>query len=150
MSQFPAVAELLPHTGAMRLLHRVVAHAAEGTRCEALVAGADLFRGADGRIPAWVAIEWMAQCAGVHGALELQARGERLGPGFLTGGRQIALLEAFLPEAGTILIDAKPAGRSGPLHAFRCSAATSEGRLLAEGRLGIFIPRPVPAGQGGR
>lgn len=141
MSGFPPLETLLPHAGAMRLLERVVDHAPERTVCEARGARAQLFRGPDGRIPAWIAVEWMAQCAGVHGALALQARGEPLGLGFLTGVPRIEFLASHVPDDETVLVEVKPGGRSGGLLAFTCRATLSQGRSLAEGQLRIFIPR---------
>lgn len=143
MSTLPPIAELLPHAGPMRLLERVVEHTDERTICEARASHADAFRGADGRIPAWVAIEWMAQCAGAHGTLVLRGRGEAVGAGFLTGGREITLLVSHVERDERVLVEARPLGRSGGLHAFACRATTADGRPLAEGRLGIFVPRPV-------
>jgi len=145
---FPPIEGLLPHAGAMHLLDRVLEHGPGGTVCDAHALRAALFRGADERIPAWVAIEWMAQCAGAHGALELLARGERLGLGFLTGGRQIRLYAAHVADDALLVIQATPHGRSGGLHAFVCRVTLPGGTLLAEGRLGIFVPRPALAAQG--
>jgi len=142
VSSFPRLETLLPHAGAMRLLERILDHTPESTVCEALAARAHLFRGPDARIPAWIAIEWMAQCAGVHGALELQARGEPLGLGFLTGVPRIDFAAPHVPHDETVLVEAKPGGRSGGLFAFACRATLSDGRPLAEGQLRIFVPRP--------
>jgi predicted hotdog family 3-hydroxylacyl-ACP dehydratase len=125
----------------MRLLHRVLEHGPEGAACEARASDAAIFRDAAGRIPAWVAIEWMAQCAGIQGALLVLARGEKPGLGFLTGGRAVRLLVPFLPEDVSVRVEARPAGSAAGLHSFACRVVTEAGALLAEGRLGIFVPQ---------
>lgn len=147
MSDFPSVAELLPHAGGMRLLERVVAHGAGLTICETRSQRSLLFRRADGTLPAWVAIEWMAQCAGVHGALAARAEGKRIEIGFLVGGRSARFAAAQLPE-GALRVRAALQRATGGLHAFACRVETAEGTLLAEASLGVFIPRDavVPAG----
>jgi len=146
MSSFPAIAELLPHAGGMRLLERVLAHGPDGTVCEARVARSALFRRPDGGVPTWVSLEWMAQCAGVHGALAARARGERLERGFLVGSRSSLFHAPRLPE-GPLRVHAAPGRETGGLHAFTCRVVALEGELLAEARLGVFIPRDavVPA-----
>lgn len=146
MSGFPAIGDLLPHAGGMRLLDRVLAHGPDGTACETEAARSQLFRRADGSVPAWVAIEWMAQCAGVHGALEARARGQRLEIGFLVGSRSSRFHVARLPE-GALVVRASLQRETGGLHAFACRVEAPDGALLAEARLGVFIPRDavVPA-----
>ncbi|MEN8162435.1 MAG: hypothetical protein ABFS41_20350, partial [Myxococcota bacterium] len=75
-SDWPPLSELLPHAGPMRLLDRVEAHDGAVTRCRVHPAASGLFQGADGSVPAWVGIEYMAQCAAAHGGLLGHARGE--------------------------------------------------------------------------
>jgi len=146
MSAFPAIAELLPHAGGMRLLERVLSHGEGGTACETQIDRSQLFRRPDGGVPAWVSLEWMAQCAGVHGALAARARGERLEIGFLVGSRSSRFLVARLPE-GPLRVHAALQRATGGLHAFACRVETPEGALVAEASLGVFIPRDavVPA-----
>ena len=131
MSTIPSISELLPHAGPMRLLHRVLEHGPEGAACEARTEDAAIFRDASGRVPAWVAIEWMAQCSGIHGAALVIARGEKPGLGFLTGGRAIRLLVPYLPEAETLRVEARPAGQAAGLYSFACRTLTQAGELLA-------------------
>lgn len=146
MSDFPSVAELLPHAGGMRLLERVVSHGAEGTACETHSARSQLFRRPDGTLPSWIAIEWMAQCAGVHGALAARALGKRIEIGFLVGSRSGRFAVAHLPE-GPLTVRAALQRETGGLHAFSCRVEAADGALLAEASLGVFIPRDavVPA-----
>lgn len=147
MSGFPAISELLPHAGGMCLLERVLGHGPEGTACETSTARSQLFRRADGAVPAWVSLEWMAQCAGVHGGLTARARGERLEIGFLAGSRSSRFHVAQLPD-GPLVVRAALQRETGGLHAFACRVEAPAGALLAEASLGVFIPRGavVPVG----
>ena len=149
MSASPDIAALLPHAGPMRLLYRVLEQGSDGATCEARARDAVLFHDARGRLPAWVAIEWMAQCAGIYGAMQVLARGEKPGLGFLTGGRSMRFHAAFVPEDATVRVEARPLGSAAGLYSFACRATTDAGQLLAEGRLGIFVP-PLAPKPGGR
>ncbi len=142
--EFPPIAELLPQAGAMRLLDRVLAHDATATRCRVACDRGGLFRDARGRIPSWVAIELMAQCAAVDGGLRLRARGETPRPGLFVGSRRIALHGDELDASRRWVATARhAAGRRGLL-AFDCTVEEAEsGALLAEGRLHV-LPGAVP------
>lgn len=141
MSASLDLGELLPHAGAMRLLHRVLEHVPGGAVCEARAADAGIFRDASGRLPSFVAIEWMAQCAGIYGAMEVLARGEKPGLGFLAGGRNLHLAVAFVPAEATLRVEARLAGHAAGLYSFQCRVESAADGLVAEGRLGIYVPQ---------
>src|SRR5262249_41560180 len=99
VNALPEVAELLPHAGPMRLLERVEQHDGARTCCRVWPAASALFLAADGRVPSWVALEWMAQCAAAHGGLAARARGEAPRAGVLVGSRRICFrCDAFAPD----------------------------------------------------
>ena len=61
-------------------------------RCaRSTVADSELFRAADGRVPAYVGLEYMAQCIAAHGGLVARALGRAPSPGLLVGAKQLAL-----------------------------------------------------------
>jgi predicted hotdog family 3-hydroxylacyl-ACP dehydratase len=130
----------------MRLLHAVIAHDEVETRCSLDPAASALFAGAGGRIPAWVGIEYMAQCAAVHGGLVARASGEAPRPGLLLGSRRVVFrCEGFAP--GRILeVTARHAAGRGPTLAFDCALLDPDGGPpWVEGRLTVFVPRELPA-----
>ena len=65
-TRFPPVEHVLPHAGHMVLLARVVAHDEKETRCQVDIRSQRHFRREDGSVPAWVGIEYMAQCIAAH------------------------------------------------------------------------------------
>jgi len=141
--EFPPVAELLPHAGPMRLVERVLSHADDETQCRVDPAASALFRDAAGRIPAWVGIEYMAQCAAVHGGLVARARGERPVAGLFLGSRSVHFrCDAFEPGAPLVVVARHVAGRSRTL-AFACTVRGGDGEPLVEGRLHVL---PAPDG----
>ena len=139
MSPFPPIAQLLPQAGAARLLERVLAHDTEGTRCAVNPAQSALFRDANGRVPAWVALEYMAQCAAADGSLRRRARGEALEPALLVGSRRVAFRCTHFDAAQRLEVTARHAAGRRELLAFDCAVFDARGgEPLAEGRLNVL------------
>lgn len=142
---FPPVAELLPQSGPMRLLSEVLAHEAGETRCALEVRRAELFADATGRVPAWVALEWLAQCVAAHAGLEARARGERPRAGLLLGTRRLVLrAERFSPGARLVAVARPLRAASSGAGAFACRLEEPGARAgtpaLAEGTLTVYAP----------
>ena len=83
----PDIRSLIPHTGPMVLLDRIISADAESLCAEVCIRSDSLFCGPRG-VGAWVGLEYMAQaiaaCAGYGGRL----RGEPVKLGFLLGTRR--------------------------------------------------------------
>jgi predicted hotdog family 3-hydroxylacyl-ACP dehydratase len=65
----PAIADLIPHRGSSILLDRVVHHDPDETRAIVIIRNQRWLTRADGSTASWLAVEYMAQCAGVHESL---------------------------------------------------------------------------------
>jgi predicted hotdog family 3-hydroxylacyl-ACP dehydratase len=130
----------------MRLLARVLGHDEASTTCEVALGEQSLFRDAQGLIPGYVALEYMAQCVAAHSGLQANAAGEPPRVGFLVGSRRIRLHCADFGADGVLEVRARHLrGRPGlGAVSFACevreSAERGEGRVLAEGNLSIAIP----------
>jgi predicted hotdog family 3-hydroxylacyl-ACP dehydratase len=139
---------LVPHTGAMLLLSDVLRHDAEETACGVEIAAQRLFREADGSVPAWIGLEYMAQCIAVHAALS-RASEEPPPIGFLVSVRGLRFhCRHFEPAQRLEAVARRIGSGSGGLSSFACSlrdAAT--GASLAEGRIGCYVP-PTGAQRG--
>ena len=150
-SSYPEIAELIPHAEPMRLLSRVVAHDAESTTC--LVEPADhvLFHDAEGRVPTWVGVEYMAQCIAVHAGMEVGEPGKAPRIGYLLGGRSLRFHRASLPADGRIEVRAQHLrGRPGlGAWSFACEIVVQDGadgrEIVAEGTLNVAL---APEGAG--
>ena len=139
MSELPPIAELLPHAGAMRLLECVLAHDDGGTRCAVRALSAAPFRDASGRVPAWVALEYMAQCAAADGSLRQRASGAAPAPALLVGSRRLTFRCAGFDPAQRLEVTACHAAGSRELLAFDCAVFDARGGApLAEGRLSVL------------
>lgn len=143
---FPPIAELMPHTEPMRLLDRVLAHDDVQTRCAVDPARSALFGDAAGRIPVWVGIEYMAQCAAVHGGLRFRERGDAPRPGLFLGSRRLFFrCDDFAPDRALEVVARHAAGGRGRL-AFEAAVLDPDsGTRLVEGRLTVLVPENLEA-----
>lgn len=137
---FPPISDLVPHAGGMLLLDRVLAHESTHTVCATSAGRSPLFANSDGSVPSWVGIEYMAQCAAVHGELANRSRGGGPRPGLLLGSRRLAIhREAFAPGESLEVTARHHMGESG-LVAFDCSIrSASSAETLVEGRVNLYL-----------
>ncbi len=136
----PSLDTLIPHAGPMRLLARVLEHSRERTVCAIDPAASELFRDPDGRVPAWVAVEYMAQGVAAHGALLDGVSTPR--PGFLVGAKRITLLRESFATDESLEVSARILQRVGRLASLACELRAG-GELVAEGTLSVFIPDSI-------
>jgi predicted hotdog family 3-hydroxylacyl-ACP dehydratase len=136
---------LIPHTGPMRLLARVLSHDGAETVCAARPAESPFFADADGALPSWVAIEVMAQCAAAHGGLLGRAHGEPPRPGLFVGSRRLVFRCTKLAPEAELRVRARLALRRGDSFAFDCAVDDpAGGPPLAEGRLNVLLLPGIP------
>ena len=133
---------LIPHSGTMRLLSRVVEHSRERTICAIDPADSELFRDADGRIPAWVSLEYMAQGIAAHGALLDGLENAR--PGFLVGAKRVTLHRDSFGMDESLEVSVRILQRIGRL-ATLVGEVRAGGELAAEGHMSVFIPDSIHA-----
>lgn len=134
------LAALLPQSGSMRLLDALVVHERERTVCRVDPLRSGLFEDASGRLPTWLALEYMAQCASVHGALALDGPRGGAAPrvGLLLGARKLELRVPRLPVS-PMEVEACCQGAARGLVSFDCALrGPGAGELLATGRLNVY------------
>ena len=129
----------VPHRGAMNLLDGVE-HCEEHAIVAYLRVPADGLFVADGGVPAWVGIEYMAQAVAAWSGARSRAAGGSPRIGYLLGSRRY---EAHVPafESGADLrvhAQCELMGDNG-LGMFDCRITQGE-RVLASGRLSVFEP----------
>ncbi|MGH0035907.1 MAG: 3-hydroxylacyl-ACP dehydratase [Myxococcota bacterium] len=142
-SDWPPPGQLIPHAGAMVLLSRVRAHDESRTVCEIDVDALPLFRDERGCVPAWLGLEFMAQCVAAHAGLVGRLAGEPPKIGLLVGSRRVRFHRAMYTAGQCLSVSARRTwGQDSGLVAFECAiddARTDE--RLAEGRLNCFMPK---------
>ena len=121
----PDIATLVPHSGQMVLLERVVSADADNLCAEVRIHAGSVLATEQG-VGSWVGIEYMAQAIAAHAGWLARQRGDAVKVGFLLGSRKYeASVPYFAP--GSVLL----------VHVHRV--------LQAENGLGAFDCRIVPA-----
>ncbi|HEX3694693.1 MAG TPA: hypothetical protein VH374_04820 [Polyangia bacterium] len=138
---FPPIRDLVPHKPPMLLLDRVVAHDADSVTCEVVIAADSPFV-ENGRVPAVIGIEYMAQCVATFAGLSAHAGGKPPRIGFLLGCRELTLaVDAFL-VGDALLVEARRAWGDSDLGNFVCRVQRG-GETVASGTLNVY-QGPLP------
>lgn len=87
MTEWPEIAELVPHAGPMLLLERMLECGDDYVVCEVRVRSDGMFD-SDGYVPAWLGIEYMAQTIAAFSGLQARRDQESVKLGFLLGSRR--------------------------------------------------------------
>lgn len=87
MTDLPHVGELVPHAGPMLLLDRVL-EAGEGYLVSQVVVREDGLFDEDGRVAAFLGLEYMAQTVSAFSGWQARLRGDRVKVGYLLGTRR--------------------------------------------------------------
>lgn len=140
---------LLPQTGTMRLLERVISDGQGVTLCAARIGAATpLCR--EGRAPAWLAVELLAQAMAAQGGLAAGAA--RVRRGFLVGARRIELRTRGFVSGEALWVRAQHLRGETGFVVCECAlgsgdppseAVSARERALAWGPLKAFVEAPA-------
>jgi len=140
----PDVRELVPHSGQMVLLDRVLSADDDNLCAEVRIHAASMLAGEEG-VGAWVGIEYMAQAIAAHaGWLALQ-RGEAVKVGFLLGSRKYSCCVPLFATGSVLLVHVHRVlqGENG-LGAFDCRIDVAGGAsAVATATVTVFQPDNV-------
>lgn len=138
----PTVAELVPHTGRMMLLDRVLKVTENALIAEVTPSSDPLFCH-EGKIGAWVGVEYMAQAVAAWAGFQARALGHPPRIGLLLGSRSYqSSVSHFLPGMPlTIEIDLQFRAENG-LGQFSC-CIFDRGNCVATADLKVFEPQDV-------
>ena len=143
----PDIRSLVPHSGAMVLLDRVVSADDDNLCAEVRIHAASMLADAHG-VGAWVGIEYMAQAIAAHAGWKALQRNQDVKVGFLLGSRKYqAMVPAF--ALGSVLrvhVHRVLQGENG-LGAFDCRIdavdAAAGAPSLATATVTVFQPDNV-------
>lgn len=132
------VEELAPHSGPMVLIDAVTDYADKRICAEKTIRSDDLFLD-DDEIPAWVAIEYMAQTISVYAGIQARLANQPIKVGLLLGTRRLVSDFAGFVVGEKIVITAEEIHREdNGLCVFACVIKSSRGRITAN--LNVFVP----------
>lgn len=138
---FPDIDGLVPHSGAMSLLDKVVSADAENLCAEVRIhAGSVFYDAQENGVGSWVGIEYMAQAIAAHAGYLARQAGEPVKIGFLLGARRYEALLPLFGEGGVLQVHVHRAlqGDNG-LGAFECRIDAA-GVTLAQATVTVFQP----------
>jgi len=139
---WPPVSELVPHAGDAILIDRIVSHSPAETRVEVVVGSRPALRAADGSVPAWLAVEFMAQGIAAHEGLLEWSEGRPIPVGFLISVNGADLKTDFFAADEVLTVSARRVrGRPGlGVISHQCAVfRTRNGESVATGRLAIAV-----------
>ena len=113
------VAELIPHSGKMVWLDRIVDCDDNALSAEFVVRPNGL-PGNDETIPAWAGIEYMAQAIAAYAGVMAKRAGEPVKPGFLLGTRRYSSTVAEFKVGSTLTVRVEKIIQDNTLGAFEC------------------------------
>jgi predicted hotdog family 3-hydroxylacyl-ACP dehydratase len=113
------VASLIPHSGPMVLLDRVIEFDEDNLIAEMTVRNDSLFSN-DTNVPAWAGIEFMAQAVGAYAGIKSILAGEPIKLGYLLGTRRFSSNVTDFLVGTALTIKIKVIFQDEKLGAFDC------------------------------
>ena len=137
--EMPDIRLLLPHSGTMVLLDRVIS-ADENSLCaEVTIQPGSLFY-SDGGVGAWVGLEYMAQAIGAYAGYRARLRGEPIKIGFLLGTRRYESRRPVFSQGSVLKVYIKRVLESdNGLASFDCRIDDESGEI-ANASVTVFQP----------
>ena len=116
-----SVAELVPHSGSMSLLSKIVDYGDGWLQAEVVISRDSTFADALG-VPAWIGLEYMAQAIAAYSGLEERLQGNKPRIGFLLGSRKYKCnVERFaIGQTLRVRVQTEMLGANG-LNVFNCN-----------------------------
>jgi predicted hotdog family 3-hydroxylacyl-ACP dehydratase len=111
-----SISELIPHSGEMILIDRILHHDAHTLTTELVVRGDGFICGDDKTVPSWIGIEYMAQTIAAYGGTVAK----QANIGFLLGTRRYNCNVSTFEVGTKLIISAKKIMQDGNLAAFEC------------------------------
>ncbi len=137
--EMPDIRSLVPHSGTMVLLDRVIS-ADENTLCAEVVIRPNSLFYADGGVGAWIGIEYMAQAIGAYAGYRARLRGEPVKIGFLLGTRRYESYRPLFARGSVLKIHIRRVLQSdNGLASFDCHIDDESGEL-ANASVNVFQP----------
>ncbi|PUA19786.1 hotdog family protein [Glaciimonas sp. PCH181] len=144
----PDIRSLLPHSGVMVLLDRVIAVDQESLCAEVTIRPDSLFMGSDG-VGSWVGVEYMAQAIAAFAGYNARLQDEAVKMGFLLGTRRYeAHCDRFVSGSVLMVKVQRVLQADNGIGSFECwiesiDGASTKAQPLALATITVFQPPDV-------
>ena len=136
----PDIRSLVPHTGAMVLLDRVVSFDQENLCAEVRIQADSMFARKNG-VDGWVGIEYMAQAIAGHAGYAARLRGEPVKIGFLLGTRRYECSSSMFALQCVLRVHVhRVLQAENGLASFECRIEDPNNQVLATATITVFEP----------
>ena len=143
-TNYPHISTLIPHSGKMILLEKVIYRDAERIDCLMTISVQDPFTNEYGNVPAYVGIEYMSQGVAAHSSLNKTDKTERGKIGVLLGSRKVELFVQEFFQKQELLISANLVLKRDGFGVFDCNIRNADdGELLVRGRLKFYETKTI-------
>jgi predicted hotdog family 3-hydroxylacyl-ACP dehydratase len=137
--EMPDIRALVPHSGPMVLLDRVISADEESLCAEVRIRSDSLFCLA-GNVDAWIGLEYMAQAIGAYAGYTAHLRGEPVKVGYLLGTRCYECTRPVFTVGTVLRIHVKRVLQSeNGMGSFECRIDDENGQL-ASANLAVYQP----------
>ncbi len=141
MIDYTDIAELIPHSGRMVLLDRII-DVDEHTLTAELTVRDDGLLGDDKSVPAYVGIEYMAQAIAAYAGVQAKQAGEPIKIGFLLGTRRYISNVGSFAVGTQLTIQVKNIIQDDKLGVFDCKIVATGIEINAT--LTVYQPSIAP------
>lgn len=140
------ISRYIPHRPPMILIDAIEAFTdASVTTSTHISMASGFFSHADGGVPAWVGLEYMAQTAAVWVGLDDERCGRAVEPAFLVSSRQYTTPEPVFPAGETLFTLVEVQLQENEIVAFRGRITNNRGEMRAEAFFTAYRPHNVQA-----
>jgi predicted hotdog family 3-hydroxylacyl-ACP dehydratase len=129
---------LIAHRPPMILIDRVVEWAEDAIRVAVVVRENAPFM-VDGHIPAYVAVEYMAQAIAAYSGLKARQNQQPVRIGFLLGTRRLTLAATTFEPGQDLIVECETLYNDGEMASFDCRTLR-DGQVVAAAALNVFQP----------
>lgn len=134
-----SVAELVPHSGKMSLLTKILDYGGDWLSADVEIKTDSMFSDEYG-VPAWVGLEYLAQAIAAYAGLQERLHGGAPKLGFLLGTRKYICTKEYFSFGSTLTITvSKNLQADNGLSAFDCILHSTDD-CDASARLNVFQP----------
>lgn len=134
----PDLQALMPHRPPMLLLDELVSFDDESALCAVTVRPDSIFA-EGGRVPAWLALEYCAQCVAVFAGLRARATGEPPRLGLLVAARDLTLETDWFDSGDVLQVGARLIYGESRIGRFDCEVRRA-GIPVATASLSVYQP----------
>lgn len=139
------ILQFIPHSGAMVLIDQIADTGDDYLVTTVNLSKPGLFTDADGRVPSYVGLEYMAQTISAFIGTKAVANGQPIKLGFLLGTRQYYTQLDYFPKATIITIKAAAVIIDHEFGVFDCSIMTADNVIIASAQLKAIQPDDISA-----